>query len=234
MTKIVLIENIEQLNYLLELKTQVDCFISLNHGIKSSKSIWYDNDSKKYTILNEVDDSEDILSEEELFLEDKTFIGAAMQTKNLVLYSYMLDGIDFVKYNNFKNKESKMKTNKDKNNNFDNPEFKKYLEDLIDLGKKGFMVNDGVMFTKVGLESIKYLYESEGKDLKEINFPKIGKLKISKVIESDEKTPEKLVEVRCDEVDLTMLMRHDDATETYLQLIYREGVNPPKDFEVIK
>lgn len=234
MSKVVLIENIEQLNYLLDLKDQVDCFIALNGGMKSSKSIWYDKDTNKYTILNEIDDSEDVLTEEELFLEDKTLIGAAMLTKNLVLYGYMLESINFVKYNNFKNKEGKMKTNEDKNNIFDNPDFKKYLEDLIDLGKKGFMVNDGVMFTKVGLESIKYLYESEGKDLKEINFPKIGKLKISKVIEADEKTPEKLVEVRCDEVDLTMLMRHDDATETYLQLIYREGVNPPKDFEVIK
>lgn len=105
MSKVVLIENIEQLNYLLDLKDQVDCFITLNGGMKSSKSIWYDKDTKQYTILNEIDDSEDVLTEEELFLEDKTLIGAAMLTKNLVLYSYMLDNIDFVVYNNFKNKK---------------------------------------------------------------------------------------------------------------------------------
>ena len=82
------IESIEDLDNLLEEYEQVDCFISLN-GIKSSKSIWKDDD--KYIILNEVDDSEDILTKDELFDATKTNIGKAITDGKLYVYDYQFN-----------------------------------------------------------------------------------------------------------------------------------------------
>lgn len=117
---------------------------------------------------------------------------------------------------------------------FETKEFKKYLEELKELGKKGFKIGDGVMISRIGLNSISHTYKSLGKDLKEINFPFIGKLKVVDITEPDENNPTGLIEVKCEEKDITFTFRHDDAKETYLELIYREGIELPKNIEVIK
>ena len=83
------ISNIEQLDYLLEISEQVDCFISLNAGIRSSKTIWKQEDGV-YTILNEIDDSEDNLTKDELFDNQKTLVGEAMKKGSLFVYEYEL------------------------------------------------------------------------------------------------------------------------------------------------
>lgn len=102
MNQPILIENVEQLNFLLELNSQVDCYITLKGNARSSKSIWYEEDTKLYVIFNEIDESEQKLSSEELFNEDLTFIGSAMNTKNLVLYDYVLKEDELKKYIMFK------------------------------------------------------------------------------------------------------------------------------------
>ena len=83
------INNIEQLEYLLEKSEQVECFISLNSGIRSSKTIWKQEDGI-YTILNEIDDSEVNLTKDELFDKQKTLVGEAMKKGSLFLYDYEL------------------------------------------------------------------------------------------------------------------------------------------------
>ena len=83
------ISNIEQLDFLLEKLDQVDCFIRLNGGIRSSKSIWKQEDGV-YTILNEIDDSEVNLTKDELFNVQKTLVGEAMKKGSLFLYDYEL------------------------------------------------------------------------------------------------------------------------------------------------
>lgn len=83
------INNTEQLDFLLEKLEQVDCFISLNGGIRSSKSIWKQKDGV-YTILNEIDDSEINLTKDELFNKQKTLVGEAMKKGSLFLYDYEL------------------------------------------------------------------------------------------------------------------------------------------------
>ena len=83
------ISNIEQLDFLLEKLDQVDCFIRLNGGIRSSKSIWKQEDGT-YTILNEIDDSEVNLTKDEIFNNQKTLVGEAMKKGSLFLYDYEL------------------------------------------------------------------------------------------------------------------------------------------------
>lgn len=83
------INNIEQLEYLLEKSEQVECFISLNSGIRSSKTIWKQEDGE-YTILNEIDDSVVHLTKDELFDKQKTLVGEAMKKGSLFLYDYEL------------------------------------------------------------------------------------------------------------------------------------------------
>lgn len=83
------INNIEQLEYLLEKSEQVECFISLNSGIRSSKTIWKQEDGE-YTILNEIGDSVVHLTKDELFDKQKTLVGEAMKKGSLFLYDYEL------------------------------------------------------------------------------------------------------------------------------------------------
>ena len=81
------INNIDQLDFLLEISEQVDCFISLNAGIRSSKTIWKEEDDV-YGILNEIDNSEVNLTKDELFDTQKTLVGEAMKKGSLFLYDY--------------------------------------------------------------------------------------------------------------------------------------------------
>ena len=83
------INNMEQLDFLLEILEQVECFIRLNGGIRSSESIWKQEDGV-YTILNEIDDSANNLTKDELFDNQKTLVGEAMNKGSLFLYDYEL------------------------------------------------------------------------------------------------------------------------------------------------
>ena len=78
------INNTDQLDFLLEKLEQVDCFIRLNGGIRSSKSIWKQEDGT-YTILNEIDDSEVNLTKDEIFNNQKTLIGKDIKKGSLFL-----------------------------------------------------------------------------------------------------------------------------------------------------
>lgn len=79
------IESLEHFNSTLTEEPQ-DYFIMINSFIKSSKSIF--KDGIKYNILNEVDGSEDLLTEEELFDTDITHVGSCLTSGNLFKYDY--------------------------------------------------------------------------------------------------------------------------------------------------
>lgn len=128
----------------------------------------------------------------------------------------------------------KMKTNEIKDElYFNKPEFKKYLLELKELGKEGFKVGDGVALTDKCLNNIKHSFESSGGDLKSINFPFIGKIVVTNIIKPTEEDNIGFVEVCCKERDLFFTFRQDDAKDKFLELIYREGKNPPDGFEII-
>jgi len=52
----------------------LDCFIALNGGARSSKHIWLDG--KQFEVINHIDDTEQCLSEKELWTESN--IGEAL------------------------------------------------------------------------------------------------------------------------------------------------------------
>ena len=127
-----------------------------------------------------------------------------------------------------------MKTNEIKDElYFNKPEFKKYLLELKELGKEGFKVGDGVALTDKCLNNIKHSFEISGGDLKSINFPFIGKMVVTNIIDPTEEDNVGFVEVCCKERDLIFTFRQDDAKDKFLELIYREGKNPPDGFEII-
>ena len=76
------IENIEQLKS--EAENGLDCFISLNGCLRSSKHIWYDEESNQFEIINLIDGSEQCLTPEELMNNEFTNIGEAMQKGALI------------------------------------------------------------------------------------------------------------------------------------------------------
>ena len=63
-----------------------DYFIRLNGGARSSKFIDYSTISKKFYICNEIDGSEQELTETELMSEDYTNIGKALKLGALWAY----------------------------------------------------------------------------------------------------------------------------------------------------
>lgn len=65
---------------------QREFFILLNGGIRSSKSILYNTDDRMFEILNNIDDTEQILSESELLDEDETNIGKAILAGSFYQY----------------------------------------------------------------------------------------------------------------------------------------------------
>ena len=76
------IKNMEQLKS--ESKNGLDCSISLNGCLRSSKHIWYDEDSNEFEIINLIDGSEQCLNPEELMDKDFTNIGEAMKKGALI------------------------------------------------------------------------------------------------------------------------------------------------------
>lgn len=78
------IKDLKHLNEILTEDPQ-DFFINLNGNIRSSKSISKSPEGL-YNIINEIDWSEDTLTQEELFDENITFIGKALNLGQLYLY----------------------------------------------------------------------------------------------------------------------------------------------------
>lgn len=79
------IENIEQLKVLCNDEQSHDCYISISGIIRSSKSIFMYEDGT-FSVINEIDDSEQIFTEEELLNPEISIIGKAIQ--NGQFYSY--------------------------------------------------------------------------------------------------------------------------------------------------
>jgi hypothetical protein len=79
------IKTVEELRKLSK-DEPIDCFIALSGGIcRSSKSVFYDSGEKIFSIINEIDDTEDILTEKELFT--KSNVGEAIRKGAFFQYS---------------------------------------------------------------------------------------------------------------------------------------------------
>jgi hypothetical protein len=80
------ITTVEQLKELcIQEDGPIDCFIHL--GLcRSSKSIFFDEDEGKFSIINEIDGSEDVLTPEELLDESLTNIGKAINSGRFYKY----------------------------------------------------------------------------------------------------------------------------------------------------
>lgn len=79
------VKSVNQLKTILADGETKDFFILLNFGLRSSKAISYDGSSTFY-VLNEIDDTEQELTEQELMNSDITNIGKAINNGALYLY----------------------------------------------------------------------------------------------------------------------------------------------------
>lgn len=80
------IKNIKELKTLAERDCGLDCYIALNYGARSSKHITYDPDTKLFSILNEIDDTTQKISEDQFFNTSITNIGTALRLGGLFAY----------------------------------------------------------------------------------------------------------------------------------------------------
>ena len=78
------IKSLEELDNILTDESQ-DFFIALNGRARSSKSI-FKNEDGSYNILNEIDDSEQTLTKEQLFDTSLTNIGDAIIKNSFYKY----------------------------------------------------------------------------------------------------------------------------------------------------
>jgi hypothetical protein len=72
------IKDIEELKNLSN-EHQVECFIALNGGVISRKLVSYDEDNKKFWILNLIDESEQELTDKQMNDDEITNIGKAIR-----------------------------------------------------------------------------------------------------------------------------------------------------------
>lgn len=79
------VKSMDQLKSILADGETKEFFILLNGGLRSSKTISYDGDNTFY-VLNEIDDTEQVLTEQELMNNDLTNIGKAIN--NGAFYQY--------------------------------------------------------------------------------------------------------------------------------------------------
>ena len=79
------VKSTDQLKTILADGETKDFFILLNYGLRSSKAISYDGSSTFY-VLNEIDDTEQELTEQELMNSDITNIGEAINKGAFYLY----------------------------------------------------------------------------------------------------------------------------------------------------
>lgn len=76
------------INHLKELCSDKsnDFFVSLNGGVRSSKSIEFSSDANTFLVFNHIDETHQELSEKELIDDRVTIIGKAI--RNGAFYSY--------------------------------------------------------------------------------------------------------------------------------------------------
>jgi len=79
------IETLEDLKQLCE-KDYFDCAIMLNHGLRSSKRIFYDKQAGTWSIYNEIDDSFDEFSDDKDFRIKYPLFFEAIKNKSLIYY----------------------------------------------------------------------------------------------------------------------------------------------------
>jgi hypothetical protein len=72
------IENIAELKILCNDEQAHDCYISIAGIIRSSKSVFMYEDGT-FSVINEIDDSEDLFTETELSNPELSIIGKAIQ-----------------------------------------------------------------------------------------------------------------------------------------------------------
>lgn len=81
------VRTVEELKKLSNVDGGVDFFILLAGGcVRSSKHIDWDDEGKKFCVLNEIDGTEEFLTEEEIVDDKITMIGKAMRTGNFYMY----------------------------------------------------------------------------------------------------------------------------------------------------
>jgi len=78
------ITSINQLKEEASAEDGVECFIQLMYGLRSSKCINYDGET--FYVYNEINDTEDELTEEELFTESN--VGEAIEKGALIKYDF--------------------------------------------------------------------------------------------------------------------------------------------------
>lgn len=78
------IASIEQLKELA--KNGADCFILLRGCLRSSKHIWYYPEENRFDVFNDIDDSEEELTESQILDGAYTHIGEAMMNGTLFYY----------------------------------------------------------------------------------------------------------------------------------------------------
>lgn len=78
------IKNIEELK--AECEESADFFIILGGYARSSKRIEWNGQEDRFYIYNEIDDTEQVLSEEQLLNKDYTLVGEAMRKGALYKY----------------------------------------------------------------------------------------------------------------------------------------------------
>jgi uncharacterized protein YaaR (DUF327 family) len=77
---------IKDIDHLKKLsKDGLDCHIRLNFNFRSSKHIYYNEDTNIFEIINYIDDSEQSLTEEQIFDKDYTNIGEALKHNALYI-----------------------------------------------------------------------------------------------------------------------------------------------------
>lgn len=81
------IKDVEHLKEMIE-DDNHDFYIALKGGGRSSKCIDYEPESEMFTIENEIDGTEQELTEQQLFDEDYTNIGKAIKVGSLYAYQY--------------------------------------------------------------------------------------------------------------------------------------------------
>ncbi len=69
-------------------KKGCECFIMLNHGLRSSKNLKWNEEDQSFWIHHEIDDTEETLTEEQLFDESITLIGKALNKGCLIAYPW--------------------------------------------------------------------------------------------------------------------------------------------------
>ena len=79
------VKSVNQLKTILADGETKDFFIMLNFGLRSSKAISFDGDNTFY-VLNEIDGTEQELTEQELMSSDITNIGKAINNGAFYLY----------------------------------------------------------------------------------------------------------------------------------------------------